>query len=128
MQKINQKYTINAPLNQVWQAFFDPSVIDKWGGGPAVMAEKENFDFSLWGGEIHGTNLKIVKHKSLVQDWFDSNIWIEPSRVTFTFRSDGDSTVVDLLQENITDASVQDIDEGWKDFYLGPIKELLEQA
>jgi activator of HSP90 ATPase len=127
MKKITQSYTIKAPVKEVWQAFFDPSVINRWGGGPAFISETENSDFSLWGGEIHGKNLTIIKYKTLVQDWFDGNKWTKPSKVTFTFKSGDGQTVVGLLHENIPDASVDDIDEGWKKFYLGPIKDLLEQ-
>jgi activator of HSP90 ATPase len=127
MKKITQSYAIKAPVKQVWQAFFDPDMIERWGGGPAVISQTENTDFSLWGGEIHGRNLKIIKYKTLVQDWFDGNKWAHPSKVTFTFKPAGRQTIVELLHENIPDKSVEDIAEGWKKFYLGPIKDMLEQ-
>jgi activator of HSP90 ATPase len=126
MKTIRQTYAIDASLAEVWQAFFDPKVIDRWGGGPADISEKENSGFSLWGGEIHGSNRKIIKHKTLVQDWFDSDKWDAPSKVTVTFNAKGDQTVVSLLHENIPDASLEDIDEGWKKFYFGPMKDALE--
>jgi uncharacterized protein YndB with AHSA1/START domain len=126
MKTIKQTYKIKANLASVWQAFFDPKVIDSWGGGPAKISEKENTDFSLWGGEIHGTNRKIITHKLLVQDWYDSDKWEAPSKVTLSFVEQGGHTTVELLHENIPDASADDIAEGWKKFYLGPMKELLE--
>ena len=126
MKIIEQSYVIKAPLHKVWQAFVDPILIEKWGGGPAVMGTVESTNFSLWGGDIHGTNVKVIPDKLLSQDWF-SGEWDEPSRLNLSFTSNGDETVVDLVQEDVPSSDLKDISEGWKDYYFDPIKELLER-
>lgn len=126
MKTINQTYLIKASPKKVWQALTDPSIIDKWGGGPVRMNEQVGTEFSLWGGDIHGKNIKVVKGKQLVQEWF-SGKWEKASKVTFTLVEKDSKTELNLLHEDVPDEEVKDIDEGWKEYYLGPLKELLEK-
>lgn len=125
MKTIKQKYLIKAPIEKVWQALVDPSIIDDWGGGPAEMDDKVGSDFKLWGGDIHGRNLKVTKNKQLVQEWYGGD-WDQPSRVTFTLTEKGPKTEVQLLHENVPDNEVKSIEDGWSKYYLGPLKQLLE--
>lgn len=113
-------------MKEVWKGLVDPKAIEMWGGGPARMEEKAGTKFSLWGGDIHGTNLEVVKNKKLVQEWF-SGSWKKPSNVTFTLIEKGNETEVDLLHEEVPDEEGGEIADGWKDYYLGPMKELLEK-
>lgn len=125
MKSLKQEYKIKAPIANVWQALVDPKVIDKWGGGPAKMSEKEGFEISLWGGDIHGKNTKVIKEKLLAQDWMSGN-WDEYSKLEFKLsEKDGVTTVV-LTQTGIPDSEFDDISDGWKTYYLGEIKKLLE--
>lgn len=126
MKQIEQTYIVKAPINKVWQALVDPKVIDKWGGGPAKMSANEGSEFSLWGGDIYGTNTKVVANKLLEQDWFGGK-WDQSSKVSFRLSVNGDQTQVKLVQINVPDENAKDIAQGWKDYYLGPLKELLEQ-
>jgi len=126
VKKIKQTYLINAPVEKVWEALVDPKIIEKWGAGPAVMSSQEAFEFSLWGGDIHGKNTKVVNKKQLIQEWYEKR-WEEPSRVTFNLSSKDNKTKVELIHEQVPDSRLKDIDEGWKDYYLGPIKKLLEK-
>jgi activator of HSP90 ATPase len=126
MKKIEQTYHIDAPIEKVWDCFVDPKLIEEWGGGPAKMTDKEGGDFSLWGGDIHGTNTKIEKEKTIVQDWYGGK-WDKPSHVTFTFHKDGDKTVVDLTHTDFPEDEEESLADGWKDYYLGAIKRHLEK-
>ena len=125
MKRIRQTYHIKAPVKKVWQALTEPAVIEKWGGGPARMDDRAGAKFELWGGDIHGTNTEVVKEQKLVQDWFGGN-WPEPSRVTFTLKEENGETTVTLIHENVPEEELDDFKQGWKDYYLGAIKELLE--
>ena len=130
MKTIKQTYFIKSVLSKVWAALVDPKQIDEWGGGPAKMDDKVNTKFSLWGGSIWGTNTNIELQKKLVQDWYsDSNNrkWESPSIVTFELKEEKDGVNLTLLHENIPDADAKDIEEGWKSYYLGPLKDYLEK-
>ncbi|MBI4038460.1 SRPBCC domain-containing protein [Candidatus Daviesbacteria bacterium] len=126
MKIIRQTYLISAARQAVWQALINPVSIDKWGGGPAHMNDKVGTEFTLWGGDIYGKNIKVVDDRELVQEWFGGK-WEKPSKVTFSLKDQSGKTKIDLLHENIPDSEAKDINEGWKSYYLGPIKELLEE-
>ncbi len=127
MKTIKQTYHIHAPIDEVWNALVDPRIIEKWGGGPAVMDDKEGTSFELWGGEMYGKNIKVVHGKKLVQEWFGGK-WDKASIATFTLKKeDGNKTRVDLVHEDVPDIEAKEIEQGWKDYYLGPLKELVEK-
>lgn len=125
MKSIKQTYAINASIDKVWDAFVNPNIIDKWGGGPARMSDRKGFEFELWGGEIYGKNIEVVKHKKLVQEWF-SGKWDKPSIVTFLLSFSGNKTTVELIHTDIPDNEADDISKGWKDYYMIPLKQLVE--
>lgn len=126
MRIIQKTYTIKAPSEKVWQALVDPSIIEDWGGGPVKMADQEGFEFELWGGDIHGKNIKVIPQKELVQEW-TAGVWDQPSVVTFKLIENGSSTRVELLQEEVPDNEADEIEEGWKSLYIGPLKEYVEK-
>ncbi len=125
MKTIIQDYHVNAPIEKVWEALVNPQDINNWGGGPAKMDDKEGTKFSLWGGDIHGTNIEVEVFKKLVQEWYGGK-WEEPSIVTFKLEKDKGGTKLQLLHENVPDNEYEDIDKGWKEYYLGPLKKYLE--
>ena len=125
MKTIKQEYHIMAPLEKVWDALVNPKTIDKWGAGPAEMNDKVGTEFRLWGGDLYGKNLKVIKEKKLVQDWTEGD-WEKPSKVTFTLTHKDGCTTVYLLQKDVPDKDASDIEDGWNRYYLGQIKKLLE--
>ena len=128
MKTLKQTYLIKAPLEEVWKALVDVRYIQGWGGGPAKMDDKVGTKFSLWGGSIWGENLEVVLNKKLVQDWYsdEEKKWKTPSRVTFTLHAEKDGVRLELIHENVPDENAEDINEGWKNYYLGPFKDYLE--
>lgn len=126
MKVIRKEYFINANFEKVWEALVDPKLIEQWGGGPAKMIGKEGEDFSLWGGEIHGKNTKVIKNRVLEQDWFSGD-WEKASKVRFELKPVGQQTKLLLTHENVPEKEFDDISQGWDDYYLTPIKDFLEQ-
>ena len=123
---IKKAYIIAAPISEVWSALVDTLIIDEWGGGPSQMDDKVGTKFQLWGGDIHGKNLEVIKEKKLVQEWFGGD-WPKPSVVTFILKVQDNKTILELEQSNVPDEEVDDIDQGWDDYYLGPLKEMLDK-
>jgi activator of HSP90 ATPase len=126
MKSLKQKYVINAPASKVWNALTDSKIIDEWGAGPAKMNSNEGFEFSLWGGDIWGKNIKVANARFLKQEW-TSGKWKDPSIVEFTLKEKDGKTTLELNHKNIPDGEYEDIKSGWKDYYLGPLKDLLEK-
>jgi activator of HSP90 ATPase len=124
MKAIKQSYTIKAGPHSVFEALTNPVLIEKWSGTKAVMDAKAGTKFSLWDGDMFGTNLEVVEDKKLVQEWCTSKF---VSKVTFTLKPKGSSTVVDLLHENVPADSIEDYSHGWEDYYLGAIRDMFEE-
>jgi uncharacterized protein YndB with AHSA1/START domain len=126
MKRIEKRYSIRAPAEKVWSALVDPTLIERWGAGPGVvMDEKPGTAFKLWGGDIHGRNLEVDRWKRLVQEWYGGD-WEKPSLVTFSLSERDGATQVVLTHENLPDDEAESIDEGWDDYYMYPLKELVE--
>jgi uncharacterized protein YndB with AHSA1/START domain len=130
VKTVKQTYMIKAPIEEVWKALVDVRHIEAWGGGPAKMDDKAGTKFSLWGGSIWGENLEVVPNKKLVQDWYsdEEKKWKKPSKVTFALQKEKDVVRLELVHEDVPDENAHDIDEGWKDYYLGPLKDYLESS
>jgi len=90
------------------------------------MNETNGFEFSLWGGDIHGKNTKVVRFKELEQDWYGGK-WDAPSKLKFELTEKEGITTVKLTQTDIPEGEFDDIADGWKTYYLGEIKRLLEK-
>ena len=130
MAPIKQRYTIAAPVSKVWDALINPKQINAWGGGPAKMEGKVGTKFTLWGGSIWGKNIEVIPEKKLVQEWYsdDGGKWEKPSIATFTLQSENNTTIVELIHKDVPADVVADIDDGWKAYYLGPLKEYVEKT
>ena len=124
MKTIKQAYKINASVEKVWEALVNPEIINKWGGGPAKMSDKLE-DFSLWGGDVYGKNIEVVPCKLLKQEWYGGK-WAKPSIMSFKLSEKDGLTTVELFQTDIPDEEEKDIDMGWKDYYMEPLKKLVE--
>ncbi len=124
MGTVTKKYRVAASPKKVFEALTNKEIIEQWSGSEAEMNLTEGGTFSLWEGDIHGINQKISEQQ-IVQDWKEKT-WEAYSRCTFNITADGESTMLELIHENIPESSVKSIDGGWDDYYLGPLKELLE--
>ncbi len=126
MPTIEQSYEMNASAEEVFDALVNADTIQNWSEDEVKMSAEVGAAFSLWGGQMFGTNLEVVKNKKLVQEWcYDQ--WEKPSKVTFTIKTKGKKTIVDLLHEEVPEKSVNSIADGWDAYYLGAIKKMFEE-
>ena len=126
MKSISQTYHIKTSVDEVWKALTDSKYIDAWGGGPSKMSEEKDFEFSLWDGEIFGKNIEVDKNKKLVQEWIEGK-WDKASIVAFTLTKEDDGTRIDLTHTDYPQSEHDDLEDGWRDFYLEPLKKYLEE-
>jgi uncharacterized protein YndB with AHSA1/START domain len=125
MTTIKQTYEMSATPEQVFEALVNEEIIQNWSRDEAKMSAEVGAKFSLWGGQMYGTNLEVIKNKKLVQEWcYDQ--WETPSKVTFILKSSGDGTIVELLHEDVPEKSVKSISDGWSLYYLGAMQEMFK--
>ena len=123
---IRKMYKISSTIDRVWQALVDPKVINEWGGGPSKMDSEVGNEFELWNGDIYGKNIEVESKSKLVQEWFGGD-WAKPSILTFTLKKDKEGVILELEQKEVPDEEFEDIDDGWDEYYLGPMKQMLER-
>jgi activator of HSP90 ATPase len=118
---IQQTYTIKAPVSIVWQSLVEPEHIQIWSGSKAVMSDKVGAEFSLWDGDIYGTNTKVHPGELLEQDWFGGD-WPNASRVVIEVSGDENNhTHIKLTHTQLPAEEEADFANGWHDFYFGPL-------
>lgn len=117
---------IEAEPEEIFLALVNPFTINLWSDAKAVMDDKEGTEFSLWNGDITGKNLKVVKDKELVQEWYFDDLK-EPSIVTIRLHADKKGCNVELRHTNIPEDAFENIDEGWREYYIGAIKRFFEE-
>ena len=124
MKAIKQKYKMNASAEKVFDALTNPKIIEIWSGSKAKMSAKKGAKFELWGGDMFGKNLEVIKNKKLVQEWCTSTF---VSKATFILRERGKKSEVELIHENVPEKSHKNYSDGWRDYYLGPMQQMFEE-
>lgn len=127
VQVIRQSYIVHARAGDVWKALVDPKLITAWSGSPAKMNDKVGTKFELWGGDIHGKNVEVIKKRRLVQEWYGGK-WPKPSMVHIALSEEHGTTYIDLLHEDVPDKEREEVNKGWKNFYFIPLKRLVENG
>lgn len=125
MKNIKKSYLIKTSREDVFTALTNPLTIELWTGAPAVMVAESGTDFSLWDGDITGTNIEIIENQVIKQQW-DFEGEKNTSVVTLTLTDEGKYTRVELLHTGIPDDAFENILEGWDLYYFRPLRELLE--
>ena len=116
LQEIKQTYDLNATPEAVFDALVNPETIQAWSGAPAQMDDKAGSKFSLFGGQVEGTNLEVVTNQKLVQKWPGD------TKATITLTRNGDSTTANLLHEDIPEGEVKKFTMGWIEYYFKPMQ------
>ena len=124
MKPITKIYYINAPIKEVYKALTDEILIEEWSGAETEMDSKPGGTFSLWGGSIHGVN-KEVTATHIVQDWKEEE-WKDFTKVVFNLKEKGGATELELIHTGVPEKEVDNINDGWDEYYLGPLKEFVE--
>ncbi len=119
------KLVIAADPEEVFAALTNPFQIEIWSGYPADMKAEAGYVFSLWEGDITGVNLEVVPNRRLVQEWFFGE-QEEQSLVEIKLKKENGKTVLDLKHTHIPAEVYEEITEGWREYYLGSMKEMLE--
>lgn len=117
---------IEASPEELFLAITNPFTIELWSDAPAKMDAKEGTEFELWDGDICGRNLKVIENKELVQEWYFDDLH-EPSIATIKLHPHKTGTQVEVKHVNVPAEAFENINEGWRVFYIGAIKRFFEE-
>jgi activator of HSP90 ATPase len=122
MKTFKKSFRINTEPSDVYAAITNPYTIELWSGYPAEMSTEPGSEFSLWEGDITGRNIEFVPDKKIIQEWYFGD-QEEKSIVTITIFPDRENSSVTVEHTNIPDEEFDDIAEGWREYYIGAIKD-----
>ncbi len=125
---IHQTATFKASPHEVYEALMDAKKHSEFTGGTAKISRKVGGKFTLYDGEMDGKNLELELDKKIVQTWRYSD-WPEGhySTVTFALEKLDGGTKLTFTQKDVPDDKYEEIKQGWKDYYWGPMKEMLDK-
>ncbi|HLM91137.1 MAG TPA: SRPBCC domain-containing protein [Thermoplasmata archaeon] len=94
----------------------------------ARISPKVGGKFMAWGGYIHGTNLKLVPGKTIIQSWVPTDkTWPEGhvSKVRFDLSASPRGTRVRFTHSGVPEEHVGHLSPGWKKSYWTPLRNYL---
>lgn len=126
MANIKQWVDIKATPNQIYEALMNSKIHSTFTGSEAIIDPTVNGKFTTWDGYIQGKNLELEDGKLIIQEWrSDEDGWPEDefSKVTFKFKEEANGiTRILFWQSGIPEECVDNITQGWKDYYWEPLK------
>ncbi len=118
---------IEAEPEEIFLALTNPFTIELWSDLPAKMDDQEGTEFELFDGDICGKNLKIDPNKEIVQEWYFGDDNAEPSIATIKLHVHKTGTQVEVRHTNIPADAFENINEGWREYYIGAVKRFFEE-
>ena len=123
---IKETIIIAAEQRRIYDALTNPRIHSKLTGSKAKGTDKLG-KFSTYDGYSFGENKILKRNRKIVQTWSCAE-WSEGhfSEVTFELKPGQGATKLVFTQTNVPASQYSSIMEGWKKFYWGPLKKLLE--
>lgn len=114
------------PPHRVYEALLDEKQFSALTGAPAKIDRAEGGALSLFGGQIVARNIELVPDKRIVQAWRDAD-WAPGiySMLKFELTAKGAGTHLVLDQTGFPAGQFSDLDSGWHEHYLEPLKKFL---
>jgi activator of HSP90 ATPase len=126
---IKQTVTFYATPDKIYHLLMDQKLHEAFTGSKATISTKVNGKFDVFDGYCHGYNIELVRAKKIVQAWhFAEDGWPDDhySICSFNFDADGNKTKLEFVQTEVPEHKVEELKNGWKEFYWEPIKTYLK--
>ncbi len=127
-KNLQQSVIIKTTPREVYEALMDSRKHSKFTGAKARMSRKMGGKFTAFGSYIRGMNLDLVPNKRIVQAWRGSD-WPKGhySIATFSLKRIKGGTRLVFTQIGVPDREYKGINQGWRDYYWNPMKEMIEK-
>jgi len=124
-QTIRQTYTFTSDPHSVYELLMDEKKHGALTGSTAKISRKVGGKFSIYDGDLEGTNLELVPDRKIVQSWRSSD-WEKSiySKATFLLEPVGDKTRLTFTQTGVPPEHYEDLKQGWIDYYWAPMKQM----
>lgn len=125
MKDLRKTIHIKVPVEEVFNAITNPLTIELWSGYEATMESTPGSDFSMFEGDISGT-IKTHRAPTLLEQIWDFGEQEKESLVRIELFEESGKTRLELSHFNIPDEVFENIETGWKHYYLEALKSYLE--
>ncbi|MFM9944311.1 MAG: SRPBCC family protein [Bacteroidia bacterium] len=125
---INQTVQFSASPKQVYDLLMNKKLYSEFTGGKVIVSDKVEGAFSVFDGYCTGYNIELVSGKKIIQKWnFKEDGWPNNhySVCTFIFSKIANGCQLDFTQTDIPEHKIDDLSQGWKDYYWEPMKTYL---
>lgn len=125
---LTQSYFFEADPDLIYNLLMDKDNHTDFTGSKADIQDKVGTVFTTWDGYIQGENLELIPGEKIVQLWrAEEEEWPENhfSHLTITLVSKDEGTELNLAQTEIPEKCLNDIKQGWIDFYWEPLEQYL---
>jgi activator of HSP90 ATPase len=125
---IRQSATFKSSPSEVYEMLMNSRKHSKFTGAKANISRKVGGKFSAYGKYIQGINLELVPARRIVQAWRGSD-WPKGqySIATFSLKRIKGGTHLIFTQIGVPGREYKGINQGWRDYYWNPMKEMLEK-
>ena len=125
MKDLKKTVHIKVPREEVYNAITNPLTIELWSGYQAIMENTLDSEFSMFDGDITG-RIKTLEPHSLLEQVWNFGDQENDSLVRIELFEEKGKTRIELNHSNIPDEAFENIEIGWKEYYLGALKTYLE--
>ena len=109
---------------RVYQAWLSSREHTAFTGSKASIDPKAGGEFTAGDGYIRGKTLELEPHQRIIQSWRSSDFspGDADSLLEVVFEEVGGGTRLTLIHSNIPEGQGQMYEQGWKEYYLEPMK------
>lgn len=125
MKNLRKTIHIKVPREEIFNAMTNPLTLELWTGYPASIEARPGGRFTMFDGDISG-RIKTLEPPSLIEQVWNFGDQEEESLVRIELFEENGKTRVELSHVNIPDEAFENIDTGWKHYYLEALKSYLE--
>ncbi len=129
MKSLHESVVLNATPQEVYDVLMDSEKHAELIESDAEIENKVGGKFSLWEGGIVGEYVELEPGAKIVQTWrANQDNWPDGhfSKLTFEMKKVEGETEFVIDQEDIPDDDFDNVKNGWKDYYLLPLKKLFK--
>jgi activator of HSP90 ATPase len=108
----------------VYNAWLDGRTHSAFTGAKARIANRVGGRFSAWDSYIRGTTVKLVRGKTIVQQWRTTDFpeGSPDSKLVVSLDDARTGTRISLSHSNIPNGQGENYKRGWRNFYFAPMK------
>ncbi len=129
---IRQSVVLPATPDRLIDMYLDPASHGAITGFPVTIGDESGANFSAFGGQLSGTILAVARPRLVVQSWRSTKFNADDADSTLILSfslegSAGHEGKIDLVHLDVPDHDVEDVTEGWQNYYWTPWRAYLEQ-